>query len=206
MKDNTTDNSELSLWLAFKRGDEETFIAIYQKYVNVLYKYGTQITSDQDLVKDCIQSLFIELWDRRERLGNTDSIKFYLFKSLKRKIVEELMAQQKKVSMSALEEGYRFDLVMPFEQKLIVSQAESEQKQKLSKVLEQLTKRQREAIYLYFYNEMTYEEVAALMSLKVASVYDLISDGLKKLRSSMNKIDFMYAWLLFMLLRFSSLL
>ena len=86
--------------------------------------------------------------------------------------------------------GYRFNIVLSPEAELIATQARLEQENELRRVLEKLTKRQKEAIYLYFYNGLSYEEVASIMSLKVSSVYDLVYDALKMLKKLVRRGDF----------------
>src|SRR5690606_36156630 len=77
---------EAAIWEAFKKGNESAFIYIYETYFDQLFVYGKQFTRDEDIVKDAIQDLFITLRKSRAGLGSTDSIKFYLYKSLKRLI------------------------------------------------------------------------------------------------------------------------
>jgi len=83
------ETNDSRIWDEFRSGNESSFIYIYQNYFDKLYNYGLRITKDEDLVKDAIQDLFIELRKKRSHLGKTDSIKFYLFKCLKRKIIKE---------------------------------------------------------------------------------------------------------------------
>ncbi|QNF34094.1 hypothetical protein HUW51_15695 [Adhaeribacter swui] len=78
------------LWEEFKGGNYNSFTVIYQNYIQVLYSYGLQVIKDPELVEDCIQDLFIYIWDNKNTLGKTENIKFYLFKALRRRIVVKL--------------------------------------------------------------------------------------------------------------------
>lgn len=194
MEEDLVENTELDLWIAFKNGSENAFVTIYQRYADILYRYGTNLSRDEDLVKDCIQNLFLDLWNKRSRLAETDSIRFYLLKSMKRSIHKELLSQNKKRSVDDIIGSYRFNIVLSHESELISTQAKLEQEKELKGILEKLTKRQKEAIYLYFYNELSYEEVASIMSLKVASVYDLVYDALKILKKLVRRGDFVFTF------------
>jgi len=88
--DKNVEDSDLLLWKSFKSGSESAFIFIYEHNFEMLYSYGRRLTNNEDVIKDAIQDLFIELRKNRENLGDTDSIKFYLFKCLKRRINKEL--------------------------------------------------------------------------------------------------------------------
>src|SRR5690349_5954376 len=71
---------------SFKKGDKAAFASIYKEYVRSLLSYGYKVTSNRSLIEDSIQDLFVELWQNRERISETTSIKFYLFQALRYKI------------------------------------------------------------------------------------------------------------------------
>ena len=50
------------IWNRFLAGDNEAFSEVYQKYVQSLFLYGLQFTSDRELVKDSIHDLFVKLY------------------------------------------------------------------------------------------------------------------------------------------------
>src|SRR5690606_14004714 len=93
-RNNNQSKEEVVLWKAFRGGDEVAFSEIARKYYRSLFGYGIKFSSDREFVKDCIQDLFMELWSKRESIGDTDFVKFYLFKSLRRKIHKESLRNQ----------------------------------------------------------------------------------------------------------------
>ncbi|QGY46976.1 hypothetical protein GM418_25935 [Maribellus comscasis] len=52
----------LKVWIQFKSGDQSAFEEIYSEYADTLFNFGLKLTADQDLVKDSIQDLFINLF------------------------------------------------------------------------------------------------------------------------------------------------
>lgn len=174
---------EKHLWNAFRAGDKQAFTGLYSQYVRTLYNYGRKFSGDQAFVEDCIQDLFVELWKNRTRLGETDSAKSYLFKSLRRKICRTATHENKHQPEKLRDNEYNFEVELSVENNLISDQTTLEQRLYIEKALQTLTKRQQEAIFLRFYENLSYEEVAAVMSLELRSVYNLISkaiDGLKR--------------------------
>ncbi len=170
------------VWTAFKSGDRRAFDYIFQKYVKLLYAYGGKITRDQNLVEDCIQDLFVELWQKREVLSEVDSVKFYLLKSLRRRVIRRLSSEKGIIAREddLLERNSEFDF--PLEFKLIEEQKALEQHGRLLKALSLLTRRQREAIHLKFYEKISYEELAEIMNLGVKSAYNIIGKAIDSLR------------------------
>ena len=68
---------------------------------------------------------------------------------------------------------------------LVQEDSRKETLKKLGKAMKKLTEAQREAIDLYFYKEMTQEEIAETLGIKRTSVQDRINGALKKLKKSM---------------------
>lgn len=77
---------DTTLWTKVKLGDLDAFNQLYDKYIDALYEFGIQYTNDTDYVKDCIHDLFLDIYKYRKKLSDVDNVKYYLFKSLKRKI------------------------------------------------------------------------------------------------------------------------
>lgn len=201
------EKSDQEIWAEFKSGSEKALELMYHKYIRALFNYGIKIVKDEYLVEDCIQEMFIDLWKRRDHLGNTHFIKFYLLKALKRKIIRKNNKKKKLLSESEIEEGYAFEVVFSCESELIRDELTHEQKEQINKALSALSKRQREAIYLKFYSHLSYEQIARVMKIDKSAVYTLIFKSVNKLRKHLPKKQFFHIpELLLLLATFSFLL
>jgi RNA polymerase sigma factor (sigma-70 family) len=170
------------LWSNLKAGNELAFSVLYKRYVNRLFNYGMHSCKDRDLVKDCLQELFIRLWAKRETLGVAGSVNYYLFKSFRRLLIGRLIANRKFSLPFQGKPSSIFEFIPPVEDAIIEDESKFQQLEMLKASLNALTKRQREAIFLKFYNELSYHEVSSIMELRVDSVYNLISKALDVLR------------------------
>jgi RNA polymerase sigma factor (sigma-70 family) len=180
--------TDQELWKKFKGGCEQTFSYIFHKHYSFLYNYGSKLTSDKDLIKDSIQELFIILWESRSRLGDTVSIKFYLLKSFRRHVIRTLTASTKHVDKSYLLENYQYEMVSSYERDLIQSQYCSEQQVRLQDALNKLSPRQKEVVYLKFYQNLSYHEITELTSLNYQSVRNYIHQAIQALRRKREAI------------------
>ncbi|SEL66085.1 RNA polymerase sigma factor [Parapedobacter koreensis] len=173
--------NDIELWSRFKAGDPSSFASIYRQHVRALYSFGKQLVDDGDLVADAVQELFIYIWERRAHLGDTDNIRHYLFKALRRRLIDAISKQQRTVQVheTTVDRRAAEDSI---EQTLIKHQADIELRALLQQALRQLTKRQREAIFLRFFGKMSFREVADIMSLSLKSTYNLIAKALDELR------------------------
>ncbi|MGK7396223.1 MAG: RNA polymerase sigma factor [Candidatus Cyclobacteriaceae bacterium M3_2C_046] len=175
--------SDYELWHQFKQGHEEAFITIYNRFVEDLYQLGHQLTADSETIKDCLQDFFIELRTRRENLSDTDNIKLYLFKSFRRKIFHTLKKSKRLKFVSDQQEDDTFPAEFSADEKIINAQMDEFQLKQLNEALSKLPAKEREAIYYFFYKNMSYSEIAALYHYDhISSARRLIYKSLKKLR------------------------
>lgn len=176
---------DVVLWNSFREGNESAFIRIYETYFNKLFAYGWRICKNEELVKDSIQDMFIDLRKYRQNLGSTDSIKFYLFKCLKRTIIKE---EGKWYSnLDEIDDNYFFDFTFSHEKLLIDRQIDKEKKDKLNKALALLSPRKKEVIYYFFYEGLNYQQIQEIMNLdNIKSARNLIYKALGFLREVMK--------------------
>ena len=155
-------------WDKIQQGDEEAFRQLYEQYADLLYGYGMKIAGDETLVTEAVQSLFVYIFEKRETCATPQSIPAYLCVSLRHMIVNELK-KENSGSLKSLDEvgtsEYQFDLEIDIETAIIRSELEKEQLEVLQKELNNLTKQQREVLYLKYYKKMSPEEIAQVMGL-----------------------------------------
>ncbi len=180
-------NDDLLLWQSFKKGDKKAFAKIYQLYAKPLLNYGItlKISTNLTVVEDCIQDIFLELWQSKENLSDTDSIKFYLFRSLKNKLMRTVKYDFTKHA-DEIEENLEALFEASFEGLMIEEENQKEQLERLEKAFGQLSQRQREVINLKYFHQFSNAQIAEMMELNYASVGNLIQKALYALRQSIH--------------------
>lgn len=185
---------ESVVWDSFKKGNDLAFTILYRKYVQRLYNYGMHTCRDKELVCDCLQELFARLWDRRETVSAVGSVNFYLFKSFRRLLMSKIIAR-KRFSAVLAGQASLFDFMPSAEDRIIDAEARKIQSEQLQRCIKALSRRQREALFLRFFNDLSYHEVAAIMEIRVDSVYNIISKAIDTLRRKMP-VPELFAFLL----------
>jgi len=165
----------------FQKDEERAFAMTYEKYFYQLVNYGRQFLVNEALVEDCIQEVFITLWNRRQHLHEIHSMKAYLFTMLRRNIFEKI--KEKKNTEEHKLDFPSFELTLSHESHLIQEQSDLEISHRLGQGIEKLTKRQREALYLVYFDGLSYDEASMVMDVKVKALYNLVYEALKKLKS-----------------------
>lgn len=179
-------SQDLHHWkLLREENDASSIKYFYDQYVKLLYKYGYHFCQDASLVEDCVQDLFLRIWEKRSALGDTDNVKLYLMVSLKRSIYDKIKKLSKTTVTDEMPKD-SFDISFTMEEQIIASESEQMAKDKLLKCLDSLSGRQKEVIYLRFYNGFSPEEVSEIMQISNQSVRNVQASALKKMRNNMD--------------------
>jgi RNA polymerase sigma factor (sigma-70 family) len=176
---------ECPVWRHFRDGDPAALAQIFNEHYTSLYCYGRKLIQDEELVKDCVQNLFLKMWTSRSKLTGIKAVRPYLLKSLRRHIGDQVISRNRKKAMHEKFNG-EFEVTFSHEDFLIALQTTEEQSEALARSLNYLPARQREAIFLRFYEGLNYEKVAEVMNLNVQSVRNLIYQSLKTIKEQLT--------------------
>jgi RNA polymerase sigma factor (sigma-70 family) len=168
-------------WLNFLHGDKLALSSIFLEFHDDLFRYGHRLSADENLVKDAIQDLFLKLWKNRLNLRPIGDIKPYLYRSLRNHIIDSLELQKPRLIIDN-ENDYPFYIAYSPEDFLINNQVSEEIRMKVIDALNKLTSRQREAIYLRYFEELDFETIAITMDMNVQSVRNTLQRGFQVMR------------------------
>jgi RNA polymerase sigma factor (sigma-70 family) len=181
-----------NLWESFQRGDHHAFELLFKLHYDELFHYGKKILRDEEVVKDCLQDMFYKLWKNRSGLGQVQTVRAYLYQAFRRVLYDESEKMMKKQSL-LYEEGFEPQITFSPEDFLIQQQQADERSRRLLSAMNQLTRRQREAIYLRFFGGMDYEKIAEIMEVNAQSVRNLMHQAYKTLKENTELLNM---WLL----------
>jgi RNA polymerase sigma factor (sigma-70 family) len=171
--DDSTFAESRNCWSRIQQGDKTGLEGLYALFAGEMMAFGLSLVLDRNLVKDCIQELFIDIWRYRRNGAEVKNVKIYLFKALSNKIKKEL-AMEKKRNARDLELGANsLYFQNEAESGIIHIHKEETRNLRLSEALSKLPPRQMEVIRYVFFENLPNEQVAKLMGINVQSVYTL---------------------------------
>jgi DNA-directed RNA polymerase specialized sigma24 family protein len=169
-----------------KQGSEHEFSRLYNVHVQELFNYGMHVYDDPEFVKNCLQELFMRVWDQHRDLGPAASVKLYLFGSFRKLLVEKIPARKFTVRViSYSRPQFEFKL-LPSDDVFgdhVASNFDNEQK------IQGITGRQAEALFLKIHTRFSYHEVASMMDLNVSTIYSLVSRAVEILRQREKRMS-----------------
>ncbi|MEO6499237.1 MAG: sigma-70 family RNA polymerase sigma factor [Mucilaginibacter sp.] len=169
----------------------EAYNILIKKYSKRLFDFGYRFCQDDELVKDCIQQLYLDLWNRGFNISQTDTIKSYLFKSIRNRVLRE---KSKWANNELLDDKYDFILDVGIEEKLIADSRDVELAEKIQKVINTLPPRQREILYLRFYEDLSMQQISTIMNINKQSVYNLLQKAYQNFRLDWVTLVFLLSY------------
>ena len=157
------------VWLRFRSDDQAAFVEIYEEFIDSLFAYGRKFTRDGELVKDCIQDVFLDLRRLQPTLYNPEYLEFYLFKSLKNAIFHKI-GENKKLNRVPVEEIGIFDIKFQIEQDIFDSEYDQLRVEKLKEILKFIDPHKRELLFLKFYTGLSYVEIGQMLDMNPDTV------------------------------------
>lgn len=165
-------SSDTMVWQRFKGGDDQALDLLLSRYFRPMLHYGSKFTKDRFLIEDVIQDLFLEFLERRDRLGDPVSVKNYLLKCLRNNLTRALRNQTNQEEVTDQQELLiHADNMESF---LIGLDESAELSSKMSNYFALLTTRQKECLFLRYYQDQTNEEIASIMGINKQSVANLL--------------------------------
>lgn len=172
---------ENALWQQFISGDKKALSFLFKTYYEELYNYGLKLTGDQDFSLDTLQDLFLKLWKNRQHLHEVADVKPYLFKAYRNQLLDNLKMHMN-TDKEKLEEANAFLVEFSHEDFIITRQLSKEKRENMVEALNKLSNRQREAVYLRYFEDLDFDTIASVMKTNVQSVRNTLHRAMVALR------------------------
>lgn len=172
-----------------QKGRTEAFRALYERYWENLYAHARAMTSCEDTAKDIVQELFVELWDKKENLDIQISLKAYLYRVIRNKVLNTY-AQHK------IHEKYRCSLAQygeVGENRTDYLLRENLVKKRIDEEISALPGKMRQIFEMSRNENKTHKEIAEELNISDKTVKKQVSNALKILKS---KLAYVFYYLL----------
>lgn len=172
-----------TLLAAYRQGDQNAFMSLYDMYAEMLLNYGLCITSDKELVKDCVQDVFIKLISKSQDLQVT-KVTSYLLISLRNRLLDEFRRKNYMTETAVEDIRISSTTVEDVENSYILDESSLNNVRKVQILMDELTPRQRQVFTLYYIEQRKYEDICDIMQMNYHSVRNLVHRGMLKLRAA----------------------
>jgi RNA polymerase sigma-70 factor (family 1) len=171
------------LIILLKKGDQQAFTEIYNRYAESLVGFAASKLYDLDDAKDILQDLFVKLWENREQLYITSNLQSYLFAITRHRIIDKIRKSITREEYASIAQSMQ--AIYPHS---IDNQVEAKELQEnIYKSLNQLPSRVKEIYKLSREEGLSNREIAEKLNLSEQTIKNQLSTALKHLRKIINK-------------------
>ncbi|MGX5816943.1 RNA polymerase sigma factor [Chitinophaga lutea] len=168
-------------WEGLQRGDRAAFARLYQEHIHGLIAYGMRLSTDENIVRDTIQDLFLDVWRNRERLPPVRSERAYLLGALRFKLLRHTRVRTRYFA-EVPEHGQDAGVESAFLQ----GEETIQQAERVRRAIARLSPRQQEMVNLRFFQSCTTEEAAQIMDVNYQSAANLLHRAIALLRQHLD--------------------
>ena len=155
--------------------DKKQFEEIYLKYYPMLMVYGRTLSEDKPLIEDTIQELFLTIWQKKNTLLIKSSLDTYLLVAFRNNLIRKLKPQKSNdLELEETEEE---------ENEILLAKEEE-----LKVLLEKLPPRQKEVIFLRYYKDKSYQEIADILGISYQVARNFSYRAIKFLKKNMKHL------------------
>lgn len=173
--------TDIELWTRILKGDKVAFEELYHRYYSSLFGYALRLNFDEETIKDCLQDMFVKIYVSHSSLPTLSYVKSYLYRTLLNALLDSSKAARNRslpldeyVDIPIDDTG----LMQIFE----ANDSDLKKVQLLKKGFQQLSSKQRNAIYFRFVQEFSWDELADMFEMSSHSCMNLVGRSVAKLR------------------------
>jgi RNA polymerase sigma-70 factor (ECF subfamily) len=162
-----------------RAGEDEAFDGLVRELWTPAVRFVLRATKDVDAAEDVVQDAFVLLYEHREDLDPTRSVRAYLYQTIRNRMVDRVRRA------AVRSQPFRLDLPRPSAVTPLRGLEGREIREAVERAIETLPDRAREAFDLAYLQDLTYREVAEVMGISIKTVGHHISAALAQLRQAL---------------------
>ncbi len=159
--------------------DHAAFQELFHRYYAPLCAYAYKIIGNKDDAEDTVAHVFFKVWNKRQGINITSSVKYYLFAITRNRCIDQLKKNKRYQSNAEVQEGYALadkgaDIEQTYQLRI-----------KLTKVKERISSLPPKCQLIFKLSReegLKYQEIAEKLSISIKTVETQMTKALKELR------------------------
>ncbi len=169
--------TEQELLKKLREGDTFAFKFLFTEYYNYLFNYVYKLSRDMSVSEDVVQEMMIKIWERREHIVITTSLKSYLFRACHNQFLMHLRKEKKRLDLL---DKIRWDVL--FEVHGEENELYELRLNRLHSLINQLPPRCKEIFVQSKFEKKKYKEIAMDLGISIKAVEAQMTKALHFLR------------------------
>jgi len=167
------------LMLQVRDGAGETLGVLFDRYQTPLFNFYSKLTGDRTLSEDLVQEVFLRILKYRQSYSPGTPFRAWVYQIARNARIDHFRKFPRQTAL----EPEMLPPVLPTD-----SAQEQQEVELLQRALQQLPEEKREILLLCRFQELKYEEIAALLGCELNTVKTRIHRALQDLRKAFHQL------------------
>ncbi len=176
----TPSAEQLQIWARkISESDHEAFDSFFRSMYPRLVHFALRYIHRKSVASDIVQDAFVKLWERRQQIDPSRSIKAYIYRIVKNNSLNYIRDHSEDiVGLELLNNGQLTSV-----QDVELHDESDPLSERLKEWIDELPERQKEAFELSRFEGLEHDEIAGVMNISSNTVNNHIVTALKQLRA-----------------------
>jgi len=184
MTNQLTDEQIVSL---VQKGEVEPFGLLLQRYEAKIKRYAKKFLFNYDDIEDLVQEIFLKTYTNIQSFDPDRKFSSWLYRIAHNEFINAI----KKRGREPLT-FFDADILFPHpvaKEKTDTEIIQNDLRQMIDTCMDKLKTKYREPLILYYFEELSYKEIADVLHIPVATVGIRIKRGKKSMKEILNQLD-----------------
>ena len=175
--------SDHDIAAALRNGDETIFEEVFRSYYPALCRYARSILNEPEAAEEAVQQTFIAVWEKRENIHFSVSLKAYLYRAVHNRCLNEIEKQKVRREYAADHMQQPETAAMPAD----APQRQKELQTLIREAIDRLPEQCGKIFRLSRFEEMKYAEIAEHLGISVKTVENQMGKALRLMREELKE-------------------
>ncbi len=175
--------SEQNLVLEIRNSKAKAFEILFKKYCQSLIYFSRRYVFDKQIAENIVQDVFAGIWQKRQNLDPSQSIKAYLFAAVKNESFKYL--RHINVESRSYDRVIKLVNIEKTPEEIL---DEKELRDRLNSAINDLPEKCREIFFMSRFDGLKYSEIAEILGISIKTVETQMGRAFKKLREYLEPI------------------
>ena len=166
---------------SFSIKTQKDFEQIFHKLYGELCSYANMFLNDLEAGEEIVQELFVKLWENRENVSITSSVRSYLLRSVRNSCLNFIKHQKVEENYKQYNEELRNNSSISVDEELEGSELEI----KIREAIDQLPPERKKIFIMSRFEGLKYREIAEKSGISIKTVENQMGKAIKYLRKEL---------------------
>ncbi len=168
---------ELNLFKKVQKGDVKSLEVLFDRYYNVLCNFAYLFLKNEECAKEIVSELFINIWQKRREIIIRESLKSYLYKSVKNAVISKKRKEKKTERLMEDSDLNNPEFITP-ETLLLRKELE----EKVNQLFSDLPLKSGLVFRMKRIDGLRYKEISKILNISEKTVENHMGNAIKKIK------------------------